>query len=81
MLIAAPTTLLEIQNAIAMASHGLVDQNGQRVTIGTIDDRRLTMAAHIALQIAIGDVVWPADKQIEPPAPVRGSGPFRNWGQ
>ena len=76
MLIAPVATLRAVQEAIVRAAHGLVDQNGEPVTLGTIDERRLAMAALNAIQAAAGDVVWPGDRTIDLPRPVRPMGIF-----
>lgn len=77
MLIAPTSALRGVQEAIVRATHGLVDQNGEPVTLGTLDERRLAMAAVCAIQSAVGDYVWPGDKQIDLPRPVPQHGVFR----
>lgn len=80
MLIAPVSTLRIVQEAIVRATHGLVDQNGEPVTMGTLDERRLAMAAVCAIQSAVGDYVWPADKQIDLPTPKPRDSVFRGLG-
>lgn len=71
-----PLDLSTLQAAIVAATHGITDAQGQRVMIGTIDDRRLATAALVAIQIALGDVVWPGDKKIVLPRRAEFAGPF-----
>ena len=45
-MIIVPSGLLsEMQNAVVQLMHGLVDQNGERVVVGTIEPATLRMAA------------------------------------
>ena len=76
MLILDESSLLRLQSAIVEATHSLVDQDGQRVTLGTIDDRRLSSAALAAMLITVGQVVWPANEPIHRPRPKQSPGPF-----
>lgn len=76
MKIVPSTTLLMLQQAIVEGTHTIVDQDGMRVHIGTIDDQRLAMAALNAITAAVGDVVWPQNKKIDLPQPRAAAGPF-----
>jgi len=76
MLIIPAGALRIMQEAVVKAMHSIVDQNGQPVTIGTVEDARLNTAALTAVIIAAGNVVWPGDQQIDPPDRVRDRGPF-----
>jgi hypothetical protein len=76
MLIASEALLLMVQQALVEATHGITDTNGQRVVLGTIDDRRLEMAALTALQIAAGEPIWPGNRKIVIPARQINSGVF-----
>jgi hypothetical protein len=71
MMILPKATILRMQEMIARASHDMIDQDGVRVTVGTIDDRRLRMAAIAAIGIALGEMPWPQDQRIDMPKPVR----------
>ena len=66
--------LRQIETAIVGATHGLTDTANERVTINTIDPRRLKAAALIALQMCIDAVVWPGDEvlHIKQPRQTRG---------
>lgn len=79
MLIVSTAALRNIQSAIVQATHGLVDQDQNPVMAGTLPSGALEIAALAALQVAMGQVVWPADKEIEPPRRVREAGPFSRW--
>lgn len=76
MLIAPPHVLRTVQEAIVKASHGLVNENGEPMLAGTLDEARLGLAALLAVQLAAGDVVWPGDKRIDLPRPVQQTGVF-----
>lgn len=57
-------SLRTVESAIVAATHSLVDVNGDKILIGTIDSRTLKTAALMALQIATGHVTWPGDEAI-----------------
>lgn len=76
MLIVSETVLLDIQQALVQASHGLVNERGERQTMGTIDDRRLEMAALTALMATVGEPVWPSNRKIVLPSRSRMPSPF-----
>jgi hypothetical protein len=76
MLIVPETILLDIQQALVNATHSIVNQDGEHVMTGTIDPRRLEMAALCAVQSAVGEVVWPSNKRIDWPRPRHSPGPF-----
>ena len=79
MLIAPTSVLRVLQEAIVKATHGLVNQDGEPMTLGTVNERQLAMAALNAISSAAGDVVWPGDRRIDPPKRVRDPGPFGEW--
>lgn len=64
MIILPEMAMKMLMSEIVTSCHGLVDENGVRVPIGTIDEKALRMAAISAIQSAIGDVVWPRDRKI-----------------
>lgn len=76
MMIVSQAAIHDLMVQIVNATHMIVDQDGQRVTQGTIDDRRLRMAALNAINTAIGEVVWPGDQRINRPKPQQAPGPF-----
>lgn len=67
-------SLRSVETAIAAASHGLTDTNGDKITTSTIDPQALKTAALLALQIATGHVMWPGDEplRIKKPRQVQG---------
>jgi hypothetical protein len=77
MLIASETLLLDVQEQLVSATHGLTTERGTRPNLSTIDPARLRMAALVALQVAIGEPVWPADVAIIIPRRAALAGPFR----
>ena len=76
MLIIPEPAIHSLMVAIVETSHRIVDQDGQRVTHGTIDDLKLRMAALNAVNTALGDIVWPGDRKIQRPKPLQQLGPF-----
>lgn len=64
MIVASEMTLKELMSQIVGATHGLMDEIGERQTVSTIPEERLRMAAICALQIATGEPVWPGDRTI-----------------
>ena len=77
MFIISETALLDLQASIVNVTHGLVNERGDRMSVGTIEERRLAMAALAAIQIAVGQPVWPGNEPIRIPARARLPGPFR----
>lgn len=77
MLIVSKFVLNDIAAKLVESTHGLVNERGDRQVQGTIDDRRLEMAALTALQIAVGEPVWPDDRAINLPRRRSLPGPFR----
>jgi len=74
-MIIAPASVLDlVETTVATAAQALVDQNGQRIALSTISHSALRSAALIALQIAVGDAVWPADRPIRLPRAQRYAG-------
>ena len=76
MFVVHETTLAEIQSALVTAAHGLTNERGERVLHGTFDSLRLEMAALTALQIAVGEPIWPSNRKITLPKRQRYAGPF-----
>lgn len=68
--------LTTLMAQIAQATHELVDQNGEPVRFGTIDAKQMRSAAKIAIEIAVGDTVWPGDRKISLPRPKVSQGIF-----
>lgn len=65
--VVSETQLRNVEHAIAQATHSFTDTTGDRLTVSTIDSKTLTTAALMALQIATGMVVWPADQTLKIP--------------
>jgi hypothetical protein len=65
-MITIPSIVLKmLMTNIIEAIHSLTDgETNARATVGTIEEKTLRMAAITAVQIAVGDVVWPSDKTI-----------------
>jgi hypothetical protein len=76
MLIIPTSKIHSLMEAIVNATHGTVDQDGERVNHGTIDPSALRMAALNAISHALGQTVWPADQRITMPKPRPAPGPF-----
>lgn len=76
MLVADTKALLDLQAAIVAATHSITDERGGRVILSTINDRQLRSAALVAMQVALGEVVWPGDQKITAPKPQRAPGIF-----
>ena len=77
MFVVHETTLAEVQSALVAAAHGITNERGERVLLGTIDSQRLEMAALAALQIAVGEPIWPSNRKITLPRRQRLPGPFQ----
>lgn len=76
MLIVSETALLDLQSVLVSLTHGLVNERGDRPTMGTIDHARLELAALTALQITVGEPIWPANRKIKLPRRSVAFGPF-----
>lgn len=76
MLIATEAIQRRLQAAITNCAVELVDVNGDPVVLNTIDELRLRTAAMVALQIAAGETVWPANQKIPRPKPRPSSSVF-----
>lgn len=76
MLILPKAALDRLIEATVSAARNIVDQDGQRVTLGTFDPHQLRMAAINAVSTVAGQVVWPQDQRIDLPKPVEPTGPF-----
>lgn len=76
MYVVPETALLDLQQAIVEATHGITDERGQRALLSTIDTQRLQMAALVGLQVAVGDVIWPSNRKIILPRRRELPGPF-----
>ena len=76
MLVAHPTILTRLQSEIVMAARGLTQTDGSQAMIATIDDRMLSQAALIALQLVTGETIWPGDKKLIIHQARRSVGPF-----
>lgn len=68
--------LTNLMGQIAQAKHELVDQDGASVMLGTIEAKQLRAAALVAIQVAVGDIVWPGDRKISRPRPKVSQGIF-----
>lgn len=77
MLIVNETTLHSLMQAIASATHGMVDLSGTKQMPSTADDRTLRMAALSALMQVVGHPVWPGDRPLILPKPRQAPGPVR----
>lgn len=77
MLIVNSAALRKVMEAIVAATHSIVDENGQKVTMSTIDSARLESAAIAAVITGAGQMVWPDNHPIDLPAPAQAPGPFR----
>lgn len=76
LLVIPDIALREIQTAIVNAAHMASDTNGERLVLQTIDSTRLAVAARLALEIATGEVVWPASQRLTIRAPKQRAGVF-----
>lgn len=76
MMIVPKHAIHELMVQIVNTTHAIIDQDGQRISHSTIDDRRLRMAALTAINTALGEVVWPEDQRIQRPKPQQAPGPF-----
>jgi hypothetical protein len=71
-MIVLPTSALrEMMTNIVNASHALVNTAGTQVSIPTIAEPQLRMAALVALEIALGETIWPGDRKIQIERPKR----------
>lgn len=75
MLVAPPAVLLELQTSIATQARRLSDTTGEVVVVPTIGADTLRMAALVAIQIAVGQVVLDGSKplRVVMPKPQPGS--------
>ena len=76
MYVVGEMVLKDIMTALVEATHSIVNEMGDHIVVGTIDDNRLRMAALQGLQIAVGDAIWPAANKIKLPKRSRLPGPF-----
>jgi hypothetical protein len=76
MLIITKASIDRLVSAVVNETHGIVDQDGKRVTFGTLDHKQLRIAALNAISTAVNEVVWPQDQKIDMPKPVERDGPF-----
>ena len=76
MLIVPRSAIHNLMVQIVEATHQIHDQDGSRMTHGTIDELRLRLAALNAINTALNQVVWPEDQKITMPRPQQPPGPF-----
>lgn len=65
MLIVSTPSLSGLIQDIASRAREVTDHNGDQVVLPTINDRQLRAAALVALSIATGEIIWPADQKID----------------
>lgn len=64
MIVLPGITIRTLMAEIVAATHGLTDQNGERVMLGTIEEKNMRMAAKHAIETCIGQSVWMGDEKI-----------------
>ena len=64
MIILHEVGLKRLMTQIVEATHGLTDAAGRPYGARTIDADTLRMAAQIAVQMAVGETVWPNDRKL-----------------
>lgn len=64
MIVCPSVTMKLLMTEIVQATHGLTDTVGEKVTLPTIAEAQLRMAALVALQIATGETVHGGDKPL-----------------
>jgi hypothetical protein len=64
MIILPEYLMRDLMTHIVNATHGLVDTAGDQAVMSTIPEAQLRMSALVAIQIATGQSVWPADRKI-----------------
>ena len=70
-------TIKDLITAIVSAAHSLHDELGEAHPLSTMPEPQLRQAALVALQIAIGESIWPGDRPIRIRRAPRAFGIFR----
>lgn len=77
MIVLPDSVLRDLQVHIVQATHGLQDELGNPHITSTLNQDALRQAVIIAVQIAIGESVWPGDRAIRIRRMSRNYGIFR----
>jgi len=76
MLVLPEYVLKELMTHIVGTTHTLTDTAGNPQVINTIAEPQLRMAALVAVEIAVGQTIWPGDRRITIQRPKRTVGIF-----
>lgn len=65
MLVISGSDLNGLMTDIAVRARAVTDHNGKPVVMSTMPESQLRAAAQAALMIATGEMIWPADRNID----------------
>ena len=80
MIVVPEIVLKMLMTQVVEATHSLTDTGGAPHIAQTINEPQLRMAALVAIQLALGEAVWPGDKTIVIHRPKANYGIFREAG-
>jgi hypothetical protein len=76
MIVLPEYALKTLMTQIVTARHAMTDAAGNPISLGTVDEKTMRMAALVAMQILVGELVFPGDRKILVRRPKRQTGIF-----